>query len=247
MTTVSLLGVFFTFPLNVPELEMFLRLLMAAFCGGMIGLEREIRGRQAGFRTNILVCVGSALVMIVSILLAQQPWQSPNQWGVQLSTDPGRIAYGVMGGIGFLGAGTIIHNKGSIRGLTTAAALWCVAAIGLGAGMGLYLITAMATFIVVMVLWVLNVIESAVPQVRYRSITVRVPWRQGCISDTIKLVKSKGFKVIDASFDRTKDEHFAMIDLHLAFTRSERYYSLERELESPNTEIQLMSTRQVQQ
>lgn len=104
--------------------EHLIRLTLAVVCGGLVGLEREIRGRQAGFRTNLLVCVGSAMVMVVSISLATVHWPSQGTYGVQLSVDPGRIAYGVMGGIGFLGAGTIIHNKGSIRGLTTAAAMW---------------------------------------------------------------------------------------------------------------------------
>ncbi|MBC7782213.1 MAG: MgtC/SapB family protein [Burkholderiales bacterium] len=226
---------------------MLLRMLLATACGGLVGLEREIRGRQAGFRTNILVCLGSAVVMIVSISLAEQHWKSPDTWGVQLTADPGRIAYGVMGGIGFLGAGTIIHSKGSIRGLTTAAALWCVAALGLGAGMGLYVITIMATVIVVLVLWLLNYIERAVPQTRYRFITLRVEWRQGCISDAINHVKSRGFRVLDASFNRSVDEKFAMVDMHLAFIQTDRYYSLERELEAANGSIQLMATRQMMQ
>src|SRR5262245_58973548 len=114
--------------------EAFARLTMAAIAGGLAGLEREIRGRQAGFRTYLLVCVGSALVMIVSAAVAVHPWESHGKPGVNINVDPARIAYGVMGGIGFLGAGVIIQHKGSIRGLTTAAGLWCIAAVGLAAG-----------------------------------------------------------------------------------------------------------------
>src|SRR5438128_1990506 len=116
---------------------MLMRLLMAMVAGGLVGLERELRGRQAGFRTNLLVCLGSALVMIVSNSIAVADWAARDVH-VNVNVDPARIAYGVMTGIGFLGAGTIIKSGGSVRGLTTAAGLWCVAAIGLAAGFGMY-------------------------------------------------------------------------------------------------------------
>src|ERR1051326_5466511 len=93
-------------------IDEFMRLLMAMVAGGLVGLERELRGRQAGFRTNLLVCLGSALVMIVSISFASHPWnpQGPN---VNINIDPARIAYGVMTGIGFLGAGTLLKSGGA--------------------------------------------------------------------------------------------------------------------------------------
>src|SRR5256885_15963979 len=93
-----------------PTGEGFLRLFLAAIAGGLVGLERELRGRQAGFRTYLLVCLGSALVMIVSTEFGVHHWtaQTPNQ-GVNINVDPARIAYGVMTGIGFLGAGVIGH------------------------------------------------------------------------------------------------------------------------------------------
>src|SRR5439155_4519930 len=96
--------------------EPIVRLLLAAVAGGLVGLERELRGRQAGFRTNLLVCMGSALTMLVSIHFALRPWQS--QVGININIDPARIAYGVMTGVGFLGAGTILQQGGAIRGLT---------------------------------------------------------------------------------------------------------------------------------
>src|SRR5687767_2930095 len=118
--------------------EAFVELLLAAFVGGMVGLERELRGRVAGFRTNILVAVGSALVMIVSNRVAFHDWTPPPGQNVEIQIDPARIAYGVMGGVGFLGAGIIVQHRGNVRGLTTAAGIWCVAALGLSAGLGLY-------------------------------------------------------------------------------------------------------------
>ncbi|HEY0008985.1 MAG TPA: MgtC/SapB family protein, partial [Tepidisphaeraceae bacterium] len=80
------------------QTEALVRMMLAAFCGGLIGVEREMRGRQAGFRTNLLVCLGSSLVMIVSISLATKNWPSPLSSGVNINVDPGRIPYGVMGG-----------------------------------------------------------------------------------------------------------------------------------------------------
>src|SRR5437016_6342653 len=95
--------------------EALLRMVFAAVAGGLVGMEREVRGREAGFRTNLLVGLGSALVMLVSISFAAHPWQPR---GFTINVDPARIAYSVMTGIGFIGAGTIIKFGGSIRGLT---------------------------------------------------------------------------------------------------------------------------------
>jgi putative Mg2+ transporter-C (MgtC) family protein len=127
--------------------EPLIRLALAALLGGLVGLEREVRGRQAGFRTNLLVALGCALIMIVSISFASHPWP-PHAPNFSVSVDPARIAYGVMAGIGFLGAGVIVKYEGGVHGLTTAAGLWCVAAIGLACGVGLYLIALSAAVLV---------------------------------------------------------------------------------------------------
>ncbi len=228
-------------------IEHLVRLMLAVVCGGLIGIEREVRGRQAGFRTNVLVCVGSCLVMIVSISLATTHWPSQNTYGVQISVDPGRIAYGVMGGIGFLGAGTIIHNKGSIRGLTTAAALWCVAALGLSAGLGLYVTTMLASLIVLIALWILTYVERIVPQLKFRVVIVRVKWSVNAVPDTIAKMQSHKVRVIDTSIDRRECESgYAMLSMHVGFTDLDRYRSLERDL-SQSTEIELMATRETVQ
>jgi len=120
------------------RLDLGLKLLIAILAGGGIGLERELRGKPAGLRTNILICVGSALLMDLSI-------------GVVAGTDgdPGRIAAQVVTGIGFLGAGTILHTRGTITGLTSAATIWVVAAIGLTAGAGFHF-EALASTVTVM-------------------------------------------------------------------------------------------------
>lgn len=125
--------------------EALLRLALAGALGGLIGLERELREREAGLRTHLLVAVGSALFTIVSA------------YGfVTIRTDPTRIAAQIVTGIGFLGAGAIIRQGSSIRGLTTAATLWVVAAVGLAAGAGYYSAALITTAIVLFALWPLR-------------------------------------------------------------------------------------------
>ena len=123
--------------------EMLIRLAFAVFAGGAIGYEREYKNRPAGFRTHILVCVGACIIALVQVTMNEEIIQrvllNPNLENV-LRADYGRLSAQVISGVGFLGAGTIIHNKGSIKGLTTAATLWLVACLGLAIGYGYYTI-----------------------------------------------------------------------------------------------------------
>jgi putative Mg2+ transporter-C (MgtC) family protein len=155
---------------NVPSLsweEVLLRLVVAAVLGGAVGLEREFQERDAGFRTHLLVSVGSALFTIVS---AYGFRDFVHHGG---SVDPTRIAAGIVTGIGFLGAGAIIRQGLSVRGLTTAATLWVVAAIGLTAGAGYYGAATITTLIVLVSLWPLRIlVRSAMP--RFRPVTSRL-------------------------------------------------------------------------
>src|SRR5205823_11021922 len=209
--------------------EALLRLLLSAIAGGLVGLERELRGRQAGFRTNLLVCMGSALTMLVSINFVLRPWHS--QVGININIDPARIAYGVMTGVGFLGAGTILQQGGAIRGLTTAAAMWCVAAIGLALGFGMYFIAFLAVLIVLGALWILDYLEDWLPKYRYRTVIIRRRWEVGCISQTVEHFKKANFAVVDASFERTTDLQYADINLKIAFNNKQQYFNFERQLE----------------
>jgi putative Mg2+ transporter-C (MgtC) family protein len=127
------------------DLTTLLRLALAVVLGGLIGFERETEGKPAGLRTHALVCLGAALFMLISI-------QSPEFFPGAKTVDPGRIAAGVVTGIGFLGAGTIMQAKGSVKGLTTAASIWAVAAIGLAIGVGYYITAAVATALALAVL-----------------------------------------------------------------------------------------------
>jgi putative Mg2+ transporter-C (MgtC) family protein len=123
------------------EVEIVLRLLLAGVLGAIIGYQRERAAKPAGLRTHILICVGSAVFTIASI------------YGFGTVSDPSRVAAGVVAGIGFIGAGAIIRTgEGFVGGLTTAATIWAVAGIGLAAGAGLYLGSAVATVLVLIVL-----------------------------------------------------------------------------------------------
>ncbi len=128
---------------------MTLRLLLALAVGAAIGLERERRGRPAGLRTFILVALGSCLFMLISVYIAA------NGRG-----DPGRIAAQVATGIGFLGGGLLLRTGDTVRGLTTAAGIWAVAALGLAAGAGMYFITIVGTLLVLVVLTILRQVEA---------------------------------------------------------------------------------------
>lgn len=223
--------------------EAMVKLCLAAIAGGLVGMERELRGRQAGFRTNILVCLGSALAMIVSTMFAHFRW-SPVPPGVNINVDPARIAYGIMTGVGFLGAGTIIQTKGTIRGLTTAAAMWCVAAMGLAAGFGLYAITIVATLLVVTTLWVLDYVESSFPKAHFRLVTIRTPWTPNCISNAIERFHRAGIHVAGMNFERTEDLRAVDLSVTISFIRKKIYYKFERELEKEEF-FQLLASREL--
>jgi putative Mg2+ transporter-C (MgtC) family protein len=135
--------------------ESLLRLALAAALGGLIGVERELREREAGLRTHLLVALGSALFTIVSAY-GFHAFLSSGQSVVR--ADPTRIAAQIVTGIGFLGAGAIIRQGLSVRGLTTAATLWVVAAIGLAAGAGYYSAATITTALVLVSLWPLRIV-----------------------------------------------------------------------------------------
>lgn len=155
--------------------QIIIRLLIAAVLGGVVGIERERREWAAGLRTHMLVSLGSALIMIVSAFGFTDALQASN-----VTLDPSRVAAQVVSGIGFLGAGTILFlRQETIRGLTTAASLWTVAAVGLAVGGGLYVPAVSATLIILVILAVLKPLEQRFLH-RHRSgqITVTVAHRR---------------------------------------------------------------------
>ncbi|HVD12705.1 MAG TPA: MgtC/SapB family protein [Gaiellaceae bacterium] len=159
--------------LEIPSLsweEELLRVAVAAALGGAVGLERELREREAGFRTHMLVAVGSALFTLVSAYGFREFLVNG---GSVVRADPTRIAAQIVTGIGFLGAGAIIRQGLSIRGLTTAATLWVVAAIGLAAGAGYYSAAVITTLLALFSLWPLRIAAHVVTS-RFRTETGRL-------------------------------------------------------------------------
>jgi putative Mg2+ transporter-C (MgtC) family protein len=144
------------------------RLLLGALLGGGIGLERQVHGRPAGFRTHLLVCVASVLLMIVSRSLGGGPPGDP------LRFDPGRLAAGAITGVGFLGAGVILKAGLNVHGLTTAACLWIVSAIGLAVGSGQQLAALLGFAITLGSLWLLRYVEDRLPRLAYKHVTIVV-------------------------------------------------------------------------
>ena len=145
-------------------------LLLALLAGGLIGLERSINGRPAGFRTHALVCVSSALLMLLTVyqikLLPDIPIES-------VRIDPTRMAQGIMTGIGFLGAGVIMKEGLAVRGLTTAASIWITASIGILVGIGFYYAAAVGTLITLGTLSVFRYLEDLIPTLGYARLHVR--------------------------------------------------------------------------
>lgn len=146
------------------------RLMLALLAGGAIGMERALHGREAGFRTHALVCISSSLLMV---LMVYQWSLVPEQFLDTVRVDPTRMAQGIMTGIGFLGAGVIIKEGLTVRGLTTAASIWMTASIGIVIGMGLYYPAFLATVMTVITLSFFRWIESRLPSQMYAKFTVR--------------------------------------------------------------------------
>ena len=154
------------------------RLALALLAGGIIGFERTYHGRPAGFRTHILVCSASTLLVLVSVyqwqLLPKVPLET-------LRIDPTRMAQGIMTGIGFLGAGVIIKERYTVRGLTTAASIWITAAIGIVVGMGFYSAAGLGVALSLGALAVFRWVEVVMPTLRYAKLVTRFQ-RQNMLS-----------------------------------------------------------------
>lgn len=153
--------------------DIWLRLALAFVLSGAIGLEREIHGRPAGLRTHILVCVSATIIMIASRLHSELGF--PDSQNIRFTIDPGRIVAGIMTGIGFLGGGAIIKIRDIIRGLTTAACVWFVAALGVVIGESFYGLAIISTGSILIMLISLHWIEHRLHPIVYHSVKVSAP------------------------------------------------------------------------
>ena len=179
------------------DLEMLVRILAAVFSGAVIGYERTYHGRPAGFRTHTLVCAASSLLMLITVYEAH--WVRVAAETVRL--DPTRMAQGIMTGIGFLGAGVIIKEGLSVRGLTTAASIWLTAAIGILAGVGFYFPMAVGVVVAIGVLSIFRLIEARMPSKSYFHFDVRFARSGGMTKDALRqLVLQHGFSIANFSY-----------------------------------------------
>lgn len=164
--------------------EIIIRLLLGAVIGGIIGFERSTHGRAAGFRTHLLVCVAGVLIMTVS-----EYYHYLSLWDSSyIRVDPARLAAGAITGVGFLGAGVIVKSGLNVQGLTTAACLWIVSAIGLSIGSGLY-VAGLASFVITYLsLWLLRRVEDKMPRLSYKFMTIVMEGRgdEGSVRSVIE-------------------------------------------------------------
>jgi len=177
-----------------------IRIALAALLGSLIGAERQHHGRSAGFRTQLLVALGSAVAMVVSLQFGQHYGQAPAELSL-IRVDPARVAYGVMTGVGFLGAGAVIRYGVNVRGLTTAASLWCTAAVGLATGFGMYAVATVATLLVVFTLLVLPKLDKLIPSRQYKSLVIEARSGLGITIDSLAhLLSSRNVKIVDVDY-----------------------------------------------
>ncbi len=165
-------------------------LLLAALLGGAIGLEREVNGKPAGFRTNLLICLGAALLTHLSVEVARAGGPVAAVRG-----DPARIAAQVVSGIGFLGAGTILQSRGSIIGLTTAATLWVVAAIGIAVGAREYVAAVGTTSLVLVTLLILGKVEHRLVRRRIHTLRLTLAPDLDALEGARDLLTERGYRV----------------------------------------------------
>ena len=179
-------------------LAMSMRLVLAFICGALIGAEREIKRRPAGFRTHILICLGAAVTTLTSQYLLLQ---------LGLFTDVGRLGAQVIAGIGFIGAGTIIvTGRQEVKGLTTAAGLWASACMGLAIGAGFYECVVLCTVLIFLCMRFLPVFENYLVE-RARFINIYVEFRSlDDLGSIISRIKSQGARICDVDINRGRTE-----------------------------------------
>lgn len=193
--------------------DFIIRILAAAVIGGVIGLEREYRVKEAGFRTHFLVALGSALFTVVS----QFGFEQTDGGTSHISLDPSRVASQVVTGIGFIGAGIIIFQKHAVRGLTTAAGLWVTSAIGLACGSGLYFLAFITMILVLICLEVLYFIVRGVES-KHISVTFS-SLSKDMVTEIIDILKNEGLEVksyhIKHSYNENATHYKMNVDINV--------------------------------
>jgi len=179
------------------EVDILIKLILAALAGGLVGYEREKHGRPAGLRTNLLVSVGACAMMIISEAFYIKYQMLDVDSAVRF--DPARVAAQIIVGIGFLGAGVIIKEGVSVRGLTTAAGLWVMAGLGMAFGMGYFSLGGMTTVLVLFSLHLLKKLDPLIKKDRYLTLTVIADKRLDLYDELQTICRDRGLRVSDIS------------------------------------------------
>jgi putative Mg2+ transporter-C (MgtC) family protein len=220
--------------MNKETVDILVHLLVAMVAGGLIGLERSYYGRPAGFRTHTLVCMASSLLMLVTIY--QRDWFS----GAMIETvrvDPTRMAQGIMTGIGFLGAGVIMKEGASIRGLTTAASIWITAAIGILAGVGFYSALTVVTILTLSTLTLYRLVEQQLPMLIYVHASIRFHREKAMTEPEVRaLMRDNGFGISNLCYAVANDRKFFEYDLVIKTRKEENMRRLSQCL-AENTDV----------
>jgi len=191
-----------------------LKLLFACLAGGLIGVEREFRDKSAGFRTLILICLGATLFTMMSPRFAAVG-------------DPGRIAAGIVSGIGFLGAGVILRDRGRIMGLTTAATIWMTAAIGMAIGGGQFLLAVLALALVMAVLWIFPFLERRIDLVREtRTYEILLPPKKEKLQDLMIVLQQSGLRITHRKIVKSKGHLLVNLEAYGTPAAFEQFYAL---------------------
>jgi putative Mg2+ transporter-C (MgtC) family protein len=184
----------------IPATEIIIRLVLAGIIGGIIGFEREIHGRAAGFRTQLIVCVAAVLIMVTS----ENYYFYIQDLDSSLRIDPARISAGALIGIGFLGAGVIIKSGYAVRGLTTAASIWIVSAIGLAIGGGLYLEGVVTAAITITALTVLRVVERKIKVHRFKTVSISTPLMEDTEDTIASIITNCNFNIHTINYEKNR-------------------------------------------
>lgn len=189
------------------------RILASFFIGTLVGIERETHDQPAGLRTHILISIGATVVMLISIFIPQTFTNFQNG-------DPGRIAAQVVSGIGFLGAGAILKFGADVKGLTTAASIWAMAALGLAVGAGMFVIGFIGVVVILFALTVMNLFEKRVFKERtIRKVELVVKKKDSDIQALKVVLKNQDIKIIQTGFERNINEATDRIVFLVGVTR----------------------------
>lgn len=219
----------------VSERNIVINLVLALFLSGLIGFEREQHDRPAGLRTHVLVGTGATIIMMVSLAMHN----------IHVENDAGRIAAQVVSGVGFLGAGTIIKEGFSVKGLTTAASLWATAAIGLAIGGNFYFLAVLTTLVVIVSLYLLNSINFNKHSKRYRSLKFRIKNENDILCKISNVLNSDQLKIKNMEIKRdfnhlTDNDNEIIVKYNIESRDREKLLRISNHLLEYNEIIELM-------